>query len=139
MIISVGSCEGIVKNIKILTTEIYTFDNKKIVMPNSSIVNNALTNYTANPTRRADIVIGVSYDSDVKLVKRVLYGILVEHTLVLDIPIDFQMKFWTKTDDYYSAINDIKEIIIEKFRESNIEIPYNKLDVQLIENGGERK
>ena len=49
------------------------------------------------------------------------------------------MKFWTKTDDYYSAINDIKEIIIEKFRESNIEIPYNKLDVQLIENGGERK
>ena len=144
--ISVGSCEGIVKNIKILTTEIYTFDNKKIVMPNSSIVNNA------NPTRRADIVIGVSYDSDVKLVKRVLYGILVEHTLVLDIPkpaiiikdfgdssIDFQMKFWTKTDDYYSAINDIKEIIIEKFRESNIEIPYNKLDVQLIENGGERK
>ena len=150
--ISVGSCEGIVKNIKILTTEIYTFDNKKIVMPNSSIVNNALTNYTANPTRRADIVIGVSYDSDVKLVKRVLYGILVEHTLVLDIPkpaiiikdfgdssIDFQMKFWTKTDDYYSAINDIKEIIIEKFRESNIEIPYNKLDVQLIENGGERK
>lgn len=150
--IAVGSQEGIVKNIKILTTEIYTFDNKKIVLPNSSIVNNSLTNYTANPTRRADVIIGVAYDSDIKLVKKVLYNLLSEHALVLEVPspsiiikdfsdssIDFQVRFWTKTDNYYSAINDVKELIIEKFRENNIEIPYNKLDVQIIENSGDKK
>ena len=147
--IAVGGFEGIVKSIKILTTEIYTFDNKKIVIPNSTIVNSTLTNYTANSTRRADITIGVSYESDVKQVKKILLDILEKHELVLDVPkysvilkdfgdssLDFQLKFWTKTADYYSAINDIKEIIVEEFRNNNIEIPYNKLDVQIIKNEG---
>lgn len=147
--IAVGDFEGVVKSIKILTTEIYTFDNKKIVIPNSTIVNSTLTNYTANSTRRADIVIGVSYESDIKQVKKILLDILEKHELVLDVPkysvvlkdfgdssLDFQLKFWTKTADYYSAINDIKEIIIEEFRKNNIEIPYNKLDVQLVKNEG---
>lgn len=147
--IAVGDFEGVVKSIKILTTEIYTFDNKKIVIPNSTIVNSTLTNYTANSTRRADIVIGVSYESDIKQVKKILLDILEKHELVLDIPkysvilkdfgdssLDFQLKFWTKTGDYYSAINDIKEIIVEEFRKNNIEIPYNKLDVQLVKNEG---
>lgn len=147
--IAVGGFEGIVKSIKILTTEIYTFDNKKIVIPNSTIVNSTLTNYTANSTRRADITIGVSYESDIKQVKKILLDILEKHELVLDVPkysvilkdfgdssLDFQLKFWTKTADYYSAINDIKEIIVEEFRNNNIEIPYNKLDVQIIKNEG---
>lgn len=147
--IAVDDFEGVVKSIKILTTEIYTFDNKKIVIPNSTIVNSTLTNYTANSTRRADIVIGVSYESDIKQVKKILLDILEKHELVLDVPkysvilkdfgdssLDFQLKFWTKTGDYYSAINDIKEIIIEEFRKNNIEIPYNKLDVQLVKNEG---
>lgn len=146
--ISVEGSEGIVKSIKLLTTEIYTFDNKKIVLPNSTIINGSLTNYTANPTRRADLVIGVSYESDLKRVKQVLYSILQNHQLVLDVPkpsvvlkdfgdssLDFQLKFWTKTDDYYAALNDIKELIVEEFRKNNIEIPYNKLDVQLYSNG----
>lgn len=147
--IAVGGFEGIVKSIKILTTEIYTFDNKKIVIPNSTIVNSTLTNYTANSTRRADIVIGVSYESDIKQVKKILLDILNKHELVLDVPkysvilkdfgdssLDFQLKFWTKTADYYSAVNDIKEIIVEEFRNNNIEIPYNKLDVQILKNEG---
>ena len=146
--IAVDGIEGIVKSIKILTTEIYTFDNKKIVLPNSSIINGTLT----NPTRRVDLVIGVSYESDIKLVKKVLYEILDGHKLVLDVPkalvilkdfsdssLDFQLKFWVKTDDYYTALNEIREIIVEEFRNNNIEIPYNKLDVQLIGNDGDSK
>ena len=56
------------------------------MLPNSSIINGTLTNYTANPTRRVDLVIGVSYESDIKLVKKVLYEILDGHKLVLDVP-----------------------------------------------------
>ena len=149
--IAVGGNEGIVKSIKLLTTEIFTFDNKKIVLPNSSIINGSLVNYTANPTRRADLVIGVSYESDIKLVKQVLYGILMNHPLVLDVPkpsvilkdfsdssLDFQLRFWVKVDDFYSALNDVKEIIVEEFRKNNIEIPYNKLDVQIMRDNGDK-
>lgn len=149
--ISVGGCEGIVKSIKILTTEIFTFDNKKVVIPNSTIVNSSLTNYTANPTRRIDLIIGVSYESDLKLVKKVLYKILADHNLVLDVPkpvvllkefnassLDFQVKFWTKTDSYYTTLGEINELIIEEFRNNNIEIPYNKLDVQIKEMVGDK-
>ena len=118
--ISVGGVEGIVKTIKVLTTEIYTFDNKKVIIPNATIVNNSLTNYTANPTRRIDLIIGVSYESDVALVKKVLYGILSKNEMVLDVPkpivllkefnassIDFQIKYWTKTENYYTVLGVI--------------------------------
>lgn len=140
--IKVGGSEGIVKAIKILTTEIFTFDNKKVIIPNSTIVNSELTNFTANPTRRIDLILGVSYESDIKLVKKVLYKILAEHDLVLDVPkpvvvlkefnqssIDFQIKYWAKTDNYYQVLGEVNELIIEEFRLNNIEIPYNKLDV----------
>ena len=149
--IEIAGTEGIVRSVKILTTEIFTFDNKRIVLPNSAIVNGTLTNYTANPTRRVDIVIGVSYDSDIKLVKKVLTNLLDDHKLVLDVPsptiilkafsdssLDFQLKFWVKTDDYYSALFDINEKIVEEFRKNNIEIPYNKLDVKLLNKKGDK-
>lgn len=149
--IEIAGTEGIVKSVKILTTEIFTFDNKRIVLPNSAIVNGTLTNYTANPTRRVDIVIGVSYDSDIKLVKKVLTNLLDDHKSVLDVPsptiilkafsdssLDFQLKFWVKTDDYYSALFDINEKIVEEFRKNNIEIPYNKLDVKLLNQQGDK-
>ncbi len=149
--IEIAGIEGIVRSVKILTTEIFTFDNKRIVLPNSAIVNGTLTNYTANPTRRVDIVIGVSYDSDIKLVKKVLTNLLDDHKLVLDVPsptiilkafsdssLDFQLKFWVKTDDYYSALFDINEKIVEEFRKNNIEIPYNKLDVKLLNQKGDK-
>lgn len=149
--IEIAGTEGIVRSVKILTTEIFTFDNKRIVLPNSAIVNGTLTNYTANPTRRVDIVIGVSYDSDIKLVKKVLTNLLDDHKLVLDVPsptiilkafsdssLDFQLKFWVKTDDYYSALFDINEKIVEEFRKNNIEIPYNKLDVKLLNQKGDK-
>lgn len=149
--IEIAGTEGIVRSVKILTTEIFTFDNKRIVLPNSAIVNGTLTNYTANPTRRVDIVIGVSYDSDIKLVKKVLTNLLDDHKLVLDVPsptiilkafsdssLDFQLKFWVKTDDYYSVLFDINEKIVEEFRKNNIEIPYNKLDVKLLNQKGDK-
>ena len=149
--IEIAGTEGIVRSVKILTTEIFTFDNKRIVLPNSAIVNGTLTNYTANPTRRVDIVISVSYDSDIKLVKKVLTNLLDDHKLVLDVPsptiilkafsdssLDFQLKFWVKTDDYYSALFDINEKIVEEFRKNNIEIPYNKLDVKLLNQKGDK-
>lgn len=150
--ISVSGVEGIVKTIKVLTTEVYTFDNKKVIIPNATIVNSALINYTANPTRRIDVIIGVSYESDVQLVKEVIYGILVKNEMVLDVPkpivllkefnassIDFQIKYWTKTDNYYTVIGVINEQILEEFRANNIEIPYTKVDVQIKEIAGERK
>lgn len=150
--ISVGGVEGIVKTIKVLTTEIYTFDNKKVIIPNATIVNNSLTNYTANPTRRIDLIIGVSYESDVALVKKVLYGILAKNEMVLDVPkpivllkefnassIDFQIKYWTKTENYYTVLGVINEQILAEFRENNIEIPYTKVDVQIKEIAGDKK
>jgi small conductance mechanosensitive channel len=81
--VEAGGVSGSITKISVFTTEINTIDNKKIIVPNSQIMNGTITNYTAEKTRRVDMVFGVSYESDIKQVKEILTGIIEKHKLIL--------------------------------------------------------
>lgn len=142
--VSVAGVEGTIKKIGILTTELTTYDNKRVVMPNSSITTANITNYSSNATRRVDFTASCSYDSDVKQVKEVLMAMVLEYRYALSTPspmvflaeqapssLDFRVRFWVNTKDYWDACNGLNEAVFLAFKSAGIAIPYNQLDVHL--------
>lgn len=135
---------GTVKNIGLFYTEIVTFDNKKVFIPNEKIIESTLTNYTTADERRVDISVGVEYDSDVESVKKALAEAVTAVPQLLEEPkpligiadfedsaIKFDVKAWTKTEDYFDAKYALYETVLRAFKEYNIIIPYNKLDINI--------
>lgn len=137
-----SSGSGTVESIYILYTIISTVENFRITIPNSELANSAVTNVSRSPERMIDTMISVSYDSDIDLVKETLTAIVTEHKNILkekgyvirlkkqnSSSLDFVLRAWVKKEDYWNTFYDLMETIVIKFREKNIEIPYNKLDV----------
>ncbi|MDP2560058.1 mechanosensitive ion channel family protein [Psychrobium sp. 1_MG-2023] len=135
---------GIVESIKLFSTIIRSVDNKEIILPNSAIVGSAIINYSARETRRVDIVVGVSYDADIKHAKQVLTEIVAAHKLVLkdeeatiavselaDSSVNFVVRPWAKTEDYWTVYFDLMETIKIRLDEENIGIPYPQMDVHI--------
>lgn len=147
--ISAAGVEGTVKRISILTTELTTADNKRIVIPNNGITSSSIINYSANPTRRIDLVYSVSYSSDMKKVKQLLFESVSTYEYTLNMPtpiiymekhnassVDFKVRFWVNNSDYWNAYFGFNERVFDIFKENNVEIPFNQLDVHII-NAGE--
>ena len=135
-------CEGAVESIDIFYTKLKTFDNKVIVIPNGNITANSIINVTAEKSRKLDLAVGVSYDSDIKLVKDTLIDIVTsspyyDKTKEMNVFVDsFQdssirmgIRCFVKTEDYWSARWEILENIKVKFDENNIVIPYSQVEV----------
>lgn len=142
--VQIGDVEGIIKKISILTTELKTFDNKRIVMPNSQVTSGSIVNFTANPTRRIDFTYSVSYNSDMKKVKEVLFKAVSDYQYTLKTQtirvymsahsassVDFKVVFWVNVEDYWTTYFDFNEVVWNAFLENKIEIPYNQLDVHI--------
>ncbi|MDA3814535.1 MAG: mechanosensitive ion channel [Candidatus Cloacimonetes bacterium] len=143
--VEAGGVSGSITKISVFTTEINTIDNKKIIVPNSQIMNGTITNYTAEKTRRVDMVFGVSYESDIKQVKEILTGIIEKHKLILKDPepfvrlsemadssLNFKVRVWTKTEDYWTVYFDLTESTKEEFDKNEISIPFPQMDVHMI-------
>ncbi len=141
--------EGTVKKISILTTELSTADNKRVVLPNSAVTTNSIINFSSHPTRRIDRTYSVSYSSDMKKVKQLLYETVSNYEYCLKTPtpiiymechnassVDFKVRFWVNNSDYWNAYFGLNEVVFEKFKESGIEIPFNQLDLHIIDNIG---
>ncbi len=137
-------CEGTVEAIDIFYTKLRTYDNKIIVIPNGNITANSIINVTAESSRKLDITVGVSYDSDIKLVKDTLTDIVIaspyyDKTKEMNIFVDsFQdssirmgIRCFVKTDDYWTARWSMLEEIKLKFDENGIVIPYSQVEVTL--------
>ncbi|MBO5222142.1 MAG: mechanosensitive ion channel family protein [Clostridia bacterium] len=135
---------GTVKEITILYTILDTPDNKRIVIPNGAIANEAITNYSFHDTRRLDIPVSVSYSSDIEKVKEILLNQANAHALVLKDPepfcrltnhgessLDFALRVWVKSSDYWTVNFDLKESVKEELDKNGIEIPFPQLDVHL--------
>ncbi len=135
-------CEGTVESIDIFYTKLKTFDNKVIVIPNGNITANSIINVTAEKSRKLDLAVGVSYDSDIKLVKDTLIDIVTgspyyDKTKEMNVFVDsFQdssirmgIRCFVKTEDYWSARWEILENIKVKFDENNIVIPYSQVEI----------
>jgi len=142
--IEAAGTTGTAEIIGIFTTQLKTADNKAIIVPNSTIISNSITNYSANDTRRVDLTIGVSYESDIKKVKEILAGIVEADERILKDPaptiavsaladnsVNFAYRLWVKTDDYWNVYFDTLETVKIRFDEEKIAIPYPQMDIHI--------
>lgn len=142
--IEAGNVVGIVTDLNIFETHLKTPDNKKVILPNSQITGGAITNFSANDTRRLDLVVGVSYDDDIRKVKQVLSEILESDEGVLKEPkytvgllemadssINFAVRPWVKTAEYWDVFFRLQEAIKIRLDEEGITIPFPQQDVYM--------
>ena len=143
--IEVDGKSGSVKNVGATTTTLSTYDNKKIIIPNSSIWNKAVTNYTAMKTRLIDINVGISYSDDIGKAIETIMGVLKTHKKVLKKPdplvavdnlgdssVNLIVRPWVKTGDYWTMRRELTRMIKEKLDEAGITIPFPQRDIHLI-------
>jgi small-conductance mechanosensitive channel len=146
-VIEVNGVWAKVMSVNIRNTEVLTFENAKIFVPNSALIANQVTNWThRNDVRiRRDVAVGVAYGSDVQLVKKLMLEAAVEHPAVLDNPapwvifmnfgassLDFVLRFWVRHVDLaLAASSELREAIDLKFRENGVEIPFPQMDVHV--------
>lgn len=128
---------GVVKQIEIFTTKLTGLSNREIIIPNGSLSNGNIINFTTEGTRRVDLVFGVSYDADIKQTKDVLMSVLTSHPKVLKDPtpgvtvleladssVNFAVRPWCKTEDYWTVYFDVTENTKIALDKAGIEIPY---------------
>ena len=128
---------GIVKDINIFTTQIVTPDNKRVIIPNGTLANSNIINYSTEGKLRVDLTIGVGYDEDIKETKKVLLNVLKQHDKVLQDPqptvdvqelaessVNFAVRPWCKVEDYWTVYFGITENCKLALDKAGIEIPY---------------
>jgi small conductance mechanosensitive channel len=144
--IEVAGHKGKVQEIQILYTIMITFDNKKIMIPNSNISNSSITNFSAMNERRVDLTFGIGYDDDFHEAISLLKDLAAKHELILDDPepiirvtehagssVNIACKVWVKGSDYWTVYFDMHEDVKDAFDEAGIGIPYPQLDVHFDE------
>lgn len=142
--VDAGGVMGTVQEIRIFATLMKTPDNKQIIVPNSSILGSNITNFSAHPTRRVDMVVGVSYDSDLSQVRKVLEDILSKDERILPEPapliavgeladssVNLLVRPWVNSADYWGVFWDTTEAVKNRFDEEGITIPFPQMDVHL--------
>ncbi len=135
---------GSVEQVQILTTVLKTPDNKQIIVPNSQIMDSIITNYSANDTRRVDLTVGVSYDDDLDKVTATLRELVDADERILKDPecqiavleladssVNFVVRPWTRTSDYWGVYLDLTEKIKKRFDDEGISFPFPQQDVHL--------
>jgi small conductance mechanosensitive channel len=146
--IEAAGIAGSVEQVQILTTILKTGDNKQIIVPNSQIMDSIITNYSANDTRRVDMVIGVSYDDDLDKVRQTLQDLIAAEDRILDEPattiavsaladssVNFVVRPWVNSSDYWGVMFDLTEAIKKRFDKEGISFPYPQQDVHLYNQG----
>ena len=135
--------EGNITDINFMFTTLITTDNRKITLPNASIVNGTVVNLGAYPKRRVDITFSVAYESDVELVKKVVTDVMKSDGRVYLDPepfcrlkvlnassLDFFANCWCDNSDYWSVYYYIMENVYNEFKRHNISVPYNQLEIR---------
>ena len=142
--IAVNDVEGTVDNIGLLETCIKTTDNKTIYIPNASLVNNSLINYSTQKTRRVDFNFDIDYSVDVQKAKDIVLKVLYSNGKVrLDPAPTCRLKTlndsslglfstcWVDSEDYWDVFYYVTDRVFDEFKKNNITIPYNQLEVRL--------
>ena len=143
VIIKSADVEGTVSKIEMYYTTVLTVDNMTVVLPNSSLMNNAVINVTAQEKRKLEIKTGISYEADIHMAKKVLEQLIKEDPRLeeegsqvfvdslADSAVVIGFRAWVKTEDYLQTKWDMNEKIKHAFDEAKINIPYNQMDVHL--------
>lgn len=139
-----SSIAGTVEEIRIVSTKLCTPDNKVIYVPNGTLSNSNIINYSEKNTRRVDFSFSVAYESDFEKAKELILNLFASHELTLKDPapvvrvsahgdsaVDITARVWVNSENYWTVKWDILEQSKRLFDENGIEIPYNKLDVNV--------
>ena len=135
---------GTVGSLQIFTTQLRTPDNKKIIIPNSSLTSDNIINWSATGTRRIDMVFGIGYEDDIDQAKQVINAIIAADERILKDPkplvavseladssVNFVARPWVKTGDYWGVFFDTTEAVKKRFDAEGISIPYPQSDVHV--------
>ncbi len=140
--IEAGGVSGVVEQIGIFSITMRTGDNREVIIPNGEIYGGTITNYSARTTRRVDMVFGIGYGDDLKKAKDILNRILSEDERILKDPapsvgvaeladssVNFNVRPWVATADYWAVYSDIHEKVKLTFDAEGISIPYPQIDI----------
>ncbi|BBK77030.1 MULTISPECIES: mechanosensitive ion channel family protein [Clostridium] len=135
---------GKVDKIGIFYTHMSTVDNKQILVPNGTLANGIVRNYTAQEMRRVDLTFCVGYDQDIRVVKNAIFSVINKEELILNEPepfvavseladssVNFITRVWTETDNYWKVYYSLLENVKIKFDEENISIPYPQMSIHV--------
>lgn len=145
-IITPGGQTGVVKKIMIFTTEVATFDNQVVIIPNSTLSGGVITNLSRGGNRRADLDIGISYGDSVDDARRAILAVLKKEKRVLQEPVAptvfvknlddsavvLTVRFWTKYADLAATSADVREQIYKTLPSKNVSFPFPQMDVHVI-------
>lgn len=142
--ITTPDASGTVTDITIVYTILKTPDNKIVTVPNGTLTNSVVVNYSALDTRRLDLVFTTSYDCDIDKVKEILMNVINSHEKVLKDPepfarltkhaesaLEYTVRVWCKSADYWSVNFDLVETVKKEFDANKISIPYPQMDVHI--------
>ena len=146
-IVTADGKSGIVKKIMIFTTELHTFDNQVLYLPNGALSNGVITNISQGKNRRTDLTVGISYGDDVEKARAVVLKILSKDKRVLKKPapevilaslddssVTLTVRYWTTFDDLLAARADILETIYKEFPKNKLNFPFPQMDVHMKKN-----
>ena len=142
--VNIGGTAGIVDEIGLFVTELHSFDNVGITMPNSMVWGDEIQNYSMHDTRRVDMVFGIGYNDDIDKAITILKDILTADDRVLSEPetliavgnlgdssVDIKARPWCNSSDYWDLMHDITKKVKEEFDANDISIPFPQRDVHI--------
>ena len=143
-LVEAGGTNGIVEEITLFTTMMRTLDNREVIVPNGAIYDDVIINNSARETRRVDMVFGIGYDDDIRQAREIMMDLLKADERILEDPepvimlgeladssVNFNVRPWVKSGDYWDVMADVTEKIKLAFDEAGISIPYPQMDVHL--------
>ncbi len=144
--VEIDSDGGVVEEVGIIYTTLLTFDNRRIMLPNSKVMSARVTNYSSEILRRVDINVGTSYDDDIPKVQNILLELGRRHDKALSDPepqvkvtnygdsaIEYVLRVWCRREDYWDIYFDLMEQVKPELDRAKISIPYPHMNV-LVEN-----
>jgi small conductance mechanosensitive channel len=147
-LVEVAGTLGVVKEIGIFATHLNTPNNVRVIISNSTVYGEKISNFTANEIRRVDLTVGVSYSDDLELVKRTILAVVTGHEKVLNDPapqvevvemgdssVNFVVRPWCSTENYWRVYFDVTQGCKERLEAAGCSIPFPQRDVHLFPEG----
>ena len=143
-IIDAAGNEGTVHEVHIFYTTLLTGDNKTVILPNGTLANNSITNVSTQTTRRIDVLVGISYDSDIRVAKEAIMKLMKSNEKILQdgtsnvfvselaaSSVDLTVRCWVNSADYWDIKGWLTENVKYTLDEAGISIPFPQMDVHL--------
>jgi small conductance mechanosensitive channel len=142
--VEAGGHSGVVRELNLMATTMTSGDNRKIIVPNKAVWGGSITNFSTLGTRRVDLTVGIGYTSDIAKAQATLYRILKSNDKIINDPapvvevveladssVNFVVRPWCATADYWDVYFDVTRKVKEEFDKEGIEIPFPQMDVHV--------